>query len=593
MSVATRQNDYYYTVLNLPPSASENEIRERYRALSVVFHPDKQHDERAKETASKKFLEIQKAYEVLSDPFLRAVYDVLGEEGISQEWSEDWRLRPIDEVRRDLKRAWINLEQERIDKIVRVRGTVTCGINATTLFDDDPEYYSSQLFRRIMERFSFVHMNSLATKYTVQRQVDEQTRLSLTTDFSRTHNPYTRKFITVGTFAGTIRHQFSPRVTLKATARPLQNPALDLKATYQADHGSISVGTTLLLNQLTAFLPPLYPPLNLEISRLLSAERPLHGVINLSTGPSPEFSMDLVSPSFFDWRPAPALSEGPEEEMLKPALLSSGPPLLVGTAYRSVGFAISGLSTHLKTEMGVRFEELALHLKTVLQLGFTGLAALVGGVWTPAPGSEVATFVGLGASGVYLKLDFMYMGQRLTIPINLSDEFDPGLAFWTAVVPSSAYALGYYYILRPRRLEQRRRIIRQARRAAQDQESEGRREYEAMQAMLKDVANRHMQAETRRDGLVILEATYGADEVDEEAAGLSIDVTIPLQALVNNSQLFIPSRGSKASLQGFYDPCPLLPKVLRIRYMFGGRMHYAEIPDGVPVAIPLEDHLVE
>lgn len=79
------------SVLNLPTCASDHEIRERYRALSVIFHPDKQRDEATRETANKRFLEIQKAYEgivtlsrtifsnicahsvalVLSDPFLR------------------------------------------------------------------------------------------------------------------------------------------------------------------------------------------------------------------------------------------------------------------------------------------------------------------------------------------------------------------------------------------------------------------------------------------------------------------------------------------------------------------------------------------
>ena len=50
-------------MLNLPTTASEYEIRERYRQLSVLFHPDKQHDEQTKETAAKRFLEVQKAYQ--------------------------------------------------------------------------------------------------------------------------------------------------------------------------------------------------------------------------------------------------------------------------------------------------------------------------------------------------------------------------------------------------------------------------------------------------------------------------------------------------------------------------------------------------
>jgi len=91
----THANRCGSSVLNLPPAASDYEIRDRYRQLSIQYHPDKQRDESAKEIASKQFLKIQKAYQgmstlissskphrvltvinvpvVLSDPFLRCV----------------------------------------------------------------------------------------------------------------------------------------------------------------------------------------------------------------------------------------------------------------------------------------------------------------------------------------------------------------------------------------------------------------------------------------------------------------------------------------------------------------------------------------
>ena len=56
------------SVLNLPPTASEYEVRDRYRQLSIQYHPDKQRDESAKEIASKQFLKIQKAYQGMSAP---------------------------------------------------------------------------------------------------------------------------------------------------------------------------------------------------------------------------------------------------------------------------------------------------------------------------------------------------------------------------------------------------------------------------------------------------------------------------------------------------------------------------------------------
>ena len=51
------------SVLNLPKTAVDQEIRERYRALSVVFHPDKQADPARREAATERFLQVQKAYE--------------------------------------------------------------------------------------------------------------------------------------------------------------------------------------------------------------------------------------------------------------------------------------------------------------------------------------------------------------------------------------------------------------------------------------------------------------------------------------------------------------------------------------------------
>lgn len=50
-------------MLNIPEDASEAQIRERHRALSLIFHPDKQRNELLRESASAQFLEIQAAYE--------------------------------------------------------------------------------------------------------------------------------------------------------------------------------------------------------------------------------------------------------------------------------------------------------------------------------------------------------------------------------------------------------------------------------------------------------------------------------------------------------------------------------------------------
>eukprot|EP00746_Dinoflagellata_sp_MGD_P127825 gnl/MRDRNA2_/MRDRNA2_62315_c0_seq1.p1 gnl/MRDRNA2_/MRDRNA2_62315_c0~~gnl/MRDRNA2_/MRDRNA2_62315_c0_seq1.p1 ORF type:complete len:229 (+),score=32.68 gnl/MRDRNA2_/MRDRNA2_62315_c0_seq1:87-773(+) len=71
-----------YATLGVTPSASSEDVRQAYRALALKWHPDKLH-ERTKnnprhlaiEQATRRFQEVQGAYEVLADPDRRRLYD--------------------------------------------------------------------------------------------------------------------------------------------------------------------------------------------------------------------------------------------------------------------------------------------------------------------------------------------------------------------------------------------------------------------------------------------------------------------------------------------------------------------------------------
>jgi molecular chaperone DnaJ len=65
----------YYEVLCVERMASSEEIKKSYRKLAVKFHPDKNPGDKA---AEEKFKELGEAYEILSDPQKRAVYDQHG-----------------------------------------------------------------------------------------------------------------------------------------------------------------------------------------------------------------------------------------------------------------------------------------------------------------------------------------------------------------------------------------------------------------------------------------------------------------------------------------------------------------------------------
>ncbi|CAK1362792.1 Mitochondrial protein import protein mas5 [Cercospora beticola] len=71
----------FYDVLGVSPDADESKLKTAYRKGALKHHPDKNaHDPGAAE----KFKEISHAYEVLSDPQKRQIYDQYGEEGLEQ-----------------------------------------------------------------------------------------------------------------------------------------------------------------------------------------------------------------------------------------------------------------------------------------------------------------------------------------------------------------------------------------------------------------------------------------------------------------------------------------------------------------------------
>jgi molecular chaperone DnaJ len=69
----------YYKVLDVPKNATEAEIKKAYRRLAMKFHPDRNPDDT---DAEEKFKEAKEAYEVLTEPQKRAVYDQHGHAGL-------------------------------------------------------------------------------------------------------------------------------------------------------------------------------------------------------------------------------------------------------------------------------------------------------------------------------------------------------------------------------------------------------------------------------------------------------------------------------------------------------------------------------
>uniref|UniRef100_A0A8C2KU84 DnaJ (Hsp40) homolog, subfamily C, member 11b n=2 Tax=Cyprinus carpio TaxID=7962 RepID=A0A8C2KU84_CYPCA len=102
----------------------------------MLYHPDKHRDPELKKQAEQLFTYVHQAYEVLSDPQSRAIYDIFGKKGLEVEgWEVVEKKRTPAEIREEYERLQRERDERRLQQRTNPKGTISVGIDASDLFD--------------------------------------------------------------------------------------------------------------------------------------------------------------------------------------------------------------------------------------------------------------------------------------------------------------------------------------------------------------------------------------------------------------------------------------------------------------------------
>ncbi|KAF9345833.1 hypothetical protein BGX26_002691, partial [Mortierella sp. AD094] len=548
----------YYAVLNVSKKASEEDIREAYKRMSRVFHPDQHSGSSLEEAAGTKFQVLTRAFEVLSNPQMRAAYDEYGEEGLSSRWEVGHRIKTPQEARDEYARLAREKQQLELENLVRSRNEIIINVDASRVFE---RYHTPIPFglpaqknrtASIFDALGRTDIMQLYMKNSFQTQFGPRTQVILGGSMS------SRSGTGSGSIVGTLRHTFSDKLSMELGASLLNPGSSLIKATYNIDQQTYVSGTAFARD----FQGP--TPLVMTFGRRIT--KGATGYMTYRTG---EWALGSWGPLPEDRQDFSSMSLGLKSIDSKESYYME---LQAGVVQSHLlADRTWTLDDSTRIRVGARLSNLA------------GLGASIGGDRRITQHTKLGLAVEIALSGgIAFNIKVMRLGQSVTVPILLSSEFNPKFAFWTAIAPICAIAALDFGYIKPRRRRERTEKLQELRKVHAEFIANQKKEAEEAISLLRESTARKAKQEQNKDGLIIIEATYG-----NMNAGLVADVTVAVQALVNNSQLAMPGGHSKNHILGFYDPCLGEKKQLRIRYEFQKRMHEVVVADMDHVTLPV------
>ncbi|XP_038393745.1 dnaJ homolog subfamily C member 11 isoform X1 [Canis lupus familiaris] len=545
-------NEDYYSLLNVRREASSEELKAAYRRLCMLYHPDKHRDPELKSQAERLFNLVHQAYEVLSDPQTRAIYDIYGKRGLEMEgWEVVERRRTPAEIREEFERLQREREERRLQQRTNPKGTISVGIDATDLFDRYEEEYEDVSG----SGFPQIEINKMHISQSIEAPLTATDTAILSGSLS-TQN---------GNGGGSINFALR-RVTsakgwgeLEFGAGDLQGPLFGLK----------------LFRNLT---PRCFVTTNCALQFSSRGIRP--GLTTVLAR-----NLDKNTVGYLQWR------WGIQSAMNTSIVRDTKTSHFTVALQLGIPHSFALISYQHKFQ-----DDDQTRVKGSLKAGFFGTVVEYGAERKISRHSVLGAAVSVGVpQGVSLKVKLNRASQTYFFPIHLTDQLLPSAVFYATVGPLVVYFALHRLVIKPYLRAQKEKELEKQRQSTATDILQKKQEAEAAVRLMQESVRRIIEAEESRMGLIIVNAWYGKfvnDKSKKSEKVKVIDVTVPLQCLVKDSKLIL-TEASKAGLPGFYDPCVGEEKNLKVLYQFRGVLHQVMALDNEALRIPKQSHRID
>lgn len=542
----------YYACLNVPKNATQEEIIAAYRRLSRLYHPDKHTDNEQKKKAELLFSRIKKAYEVLSDPHQRAIYDTIGVKGLHTEgWEIVQRTKTPLEIREEYERLAREKNERRLQQRTNPKGSVIVNINATDIFskyDDDELYdYIDRSF------FPSIEISAMSISQSVEAPLTLRDTLTLSGNLAAQNGNGSGSFMVsckrLLKSNGWIEGEFSVGNGPIATIKLFRTLTHTVFGNFAAQFKHTSNGIRL------GFITSLGMPL----------DRHTQGYITWNLGLASAMTAMIVRDT--------------------------------DKSHSGVIFSIGLSSSFVSMNHTWKINKEDLKLRIYGKVGTVNTVMECTVEKKVSEQSSVSAAVSIGVpSGVILKIKIVRAHLSYLFPIHLCEEPRLIPSLYAAITPFVIWFSIKKLIVEPFMKEEKEKQLERTRELNKNKMEEKKREAKAAVDLMQAAYERVRLEEENKNGLIILRAFYGKD-ADISARTFSkrvnvIDVTVPLQCLVKDSTLVLHDN-SKSQLSGFYDPCVGEDKVLFIQYLFHSHLCETTISDHKPLRIPKQSHRVD